>query len=212
MYWDFMNYLKDFQFSKSTLFVMRLVTDFSSRMSRDRTQAKVDKVVLGHVCLPVLPFHSASIITSVLHKRLSFDATDIRRTSIWSLSTIWQKILLWISGSAGQEYMLIICLFVCLRRDHPQWAKASSFKRFLDHTQRRTTVGRTPLDEWSARRRDLYQTTHNTQQQTNIHAPVGLEPTTSAGERSQAYVSDRVSNGNGSVHCSLHISVSATNS
>jgi len=27
---------------------------------------------------------------------------------------------------------------------------------FLDHTQGRSTVGRTPLDEWSARRRDLY--------------------------------------------------------
>jgi len=37
---------------------------------------------------------------------------------------------------------------------------ASSFLRFLDHTQRRTTVGRTPLDVWSARRRDLYLTTH----------------------------------------------------
>jgi len=37
----------------------------------------------------------------------------------------------------------------------------SSFLMFLDHTQRRTTVGRTPLDEWSARRRDLYLTTHN---------------------------------------------------
>jgi len=33
---------------------------------------------------------------------------------------------------------------------------------FLNHTQRRTTVSRTPLDEWSARRRDLYLTTHNT--------------------------------------------------
>ena len=31
---------------------------------------------------------------------------------------------------------------------------------FLDHTQRRSTVGRTPLDERSARRRDLYVTTH----------------------------------------------------
>ena len=37
-----------------------------------------------------------------------------------------------------------------------------SFTKFLDHTQRRTTVGRTPLEEWSARRRDLYLTTHNT--------------------------------------------------
>jgi hypothetical protein len=44
------------------------------------------------------------------------------------------------------------------------------FSRFLDHTQRRNTVDRTPLDEWSARRRDFYQTTHNTQQ-TNVHAP-----------------------------------------
>jgi len=30
------------------------------------------------------------------------------------------------------------------------------FLMFLDHTQRRTTVGSTPLDEWWARRRDLY--------------------------------------------------------
>ena len=29
----------------------------------------------------------------------------------------------------------------------PQWASASSFTTFRDHTQRRTTVGRTPLDE-----------------------------------------------------------------
>ena len=33
---------------------------------------------------------------------------------------------------------------------------------FLDHTQRRSIVGRTPLEEWSARRRDLYLTTHDT--------------------------------------------------
>jgi len=51
----------------------------------------------------------------------------------------------------------------------PTRAMASSFLRFLDHTQRRTTFGRTPLDEWSARRRDLYLTTHNTHnRQTSI--------------------------------------------
>ena len=36
------------------------------------------------------------------------------------------------------------------------------FLRFRDHTQWHTTVGSTPLDEGSARRRDLYLTTHNT--------------------------------------------------
>ena len=51
------------------------------------------------------------------------------------------------------------CIFLATA---PQCARASSFLRFLDHTQRRIAVGRTPLDEWSARRTDLYLTTHNT--------------------------------------------------
>jgi len=34
--------------------------------------------------------------------------------------------------------------------------------RFVDHTQWRTTVGRTPLYKWSARHRVLYLTTHIT--------------------------------------------------
>ena len=58
-------------------------------------------------------------------------------------------------------------------RNSAQWAMASLFFRFLDHTQRRITIARTPLDEWWARRSDLYLTTHNTQhsQQRDIHAP-----------------------------------------
>jgi hypothetical protein len=44
----------------------------------------------------------------------------------------------------------------------PTRTMASSFLRFLDHIKRRTTVGRIPLDEWSARCRDLYLTIHNT--------------------------------------------------
>ena len=56
-------------------------------------------------------------------------------------------------------------------RNIPQWIRATSSTRFLDHTQRRTTLVRTPLDEWSARRRDLYLTTQRLQQ-TNLHAPL----------------------------------------
>ena len=65
------------------------------------------------------------------------------------------------------------------------------FKRFLDHTQRRTTVGRTALDDWSACRRDLYLTTHNTQNTQTSMPPVGFEPTISAGERPQNHTLDR---------------------
>jgi hypothetical protein len=63
-------------------------------------------------------------------------------------------------------------------------AMASSFfEVFRDHTQRHTTVGRTPLDEWSARRRDLYLTTHNTHNAQISMPSAGFKPTISAGER-----------------------------
>jgi len=44
--------------------------------------------------------------------------------------------------------------------------------RFLDHT-RHTTVGRTPLDEWSAHCRPLPDNTGYSHQ-TNIRAPSGI--------------------------------------
>jgi len=50
-------------------------------------------------------------------------------------------------------------------------------------TLRRTTLGRTPLDEWSARRRDLNPTTHNTHSRQTSMSSMGFEPTISAGER-----------------------------
>jgi hypothetical protein len=52
-------------------------------------------------------------------------------------------------------------MFFFIWCNSPQWARASLFTMFLDHTQLRTTVGRTPLDEGSAHRRDLYVTKHD---------------------------------------------------
>src|SRR5215475_3773827 len=60
------------------------------------------------------------------------------------------------------------------------------FLMFLYHTQRRSTVGRTPLDECSARRRDLFLTTNDTHNRQISMPPVGFEPTISAGERPAA--------------------------
>jgi len=73
----------------------------------------------------------------------------------------------------------------------PQWAMTSSFTMFLDHTQRRSTVGMTPLDEWSACRRDFYLTTHNTHNRQISMPPVEFEPTVSIGERPKTYALDR---------------------
>ena len=79
----------------------------------------------------------------------------------------------------------------------PTRVMASSLTRFIDHTRRRITVGKTPLDEWSARRRDLYLTTHNTHNRQTSMPQVGFEPTISAGERPQTYALDRTATGIG---------------
>jgi len=42
-------------------------------------------------------------------------------------------------------------------------------------TNPQTTLGRTPLDEWSARRRDLYLTIHNTHKGYTSMPPAGFE-------------------------------------
>ena len=66
---------------------------------------------------------------------------------------------------------LIIVLLPFFWGKSPQWARASSFTRFIDHTHRCATVGRTPLDGWSARRRDLYLTTQNTHNRQTSMSP-----------------------------------------
>ena len=68
---------------------------------------------------------------------------------------------------------------------------------FLDHTQRRATFGRTPLNERSVRRRDLYLTIHNTHNRQISMPWVGFEPTISAGERPKTYALDRTATGTG---------------
>ena len=100
------------------------------------------------------------------------------------------------SASSG-SLCLWHCLLCFLWRYGPTRAMASSFLRLLDHTQRRITVGRTPLDEWSARRRDLYLTTHNTHNRQTSIPPLRFEPTISVGERPQTYALDRAATGTG---------------
>ena len=85
--------------------------------------------------------------------------------------------------------------FSPLWRCGPTRGMVFSCLRFLDHTQRRITVGRTPLDEWSARRRDLYLTTQNIHSRQTSMPPVEFEPTISAGERPQTYALDRTATG-----------------
>jgi len=107
------------------------------------------------------------------------------------------------TGSAVYWTWNCISCFFFLWRCGPTRAMTSSYTRFLDHTQRRTTVGRTPLDEWSARRRDLYLTAHNTHNRRKSMPPVGFESTISASEGPQTYALDRAATGTGNyISCS----------
>ena len=111
---------------------------------------------------------------------------------------VWIVFRLSYTGSSAniRSYICkyIYIFFLSFGATAPQWARVSSFTRFLDHTQRRTTL---PLDEWSARRRDLYLTTHHTHKRQTSMLPVGLEPTFWAGEWSQIYALDRAATGTG---------------
>jgi hypothetical protein len=77
---------------------------------------------------------------------------------------------------------------VAVRRPACIWVEIF-FHRF--HDRRHATLSKTSLDEWSARRRDLYLSTPNTHnRQTSLHL-AGFEPTIPASERPQTHTLDR---------------------
>jgi hypothetical protein len=94
--------------------------------------------------------------------------------------------------NSASNFTELVCPFLALSL---QWVRASTCTRFLDHTERRTTVSRTSLDEWLARRRDLYLITQNTHNRQTSMPLVVFEPTISAGERPKTYVLDRAATG-----------------
>jgi hypothetical protein len=66
-------------------------------------------------------------------------------------------------------------------------------------TLRHTTLGRNPLDEWSAWRKEFYLTTHNTHKRQTSMFPAGFEPVIPAREGPQTHASDGVATGIGYV-------------
>ena len=128
---------------------------------RWQTEAKKKSVVLGihKICNSTLTFTDYECVLKwrILKKRYVSSARRFNCNSTPSPHSLW--------------------------RFGPTRAMTSSFLRFLDHTQRRITVGRTPLDELSARHRDLYLTTHNTHNRQASMPSVRFEPTISADER-----------------------------
>jgi hypothetical protein len=61
-------------------------------------------------------------------------------------------------------------------RNSPHWAGPPHYRGFT------ITLGKTPLDELSARRKDIYVTTYNTHKRQISMPPAGFEPTIPASE------------------------------
>jgi hypothetical protein len=66
-------------------------------------------------------------------------------------------------------------------------------------TLRHTALGRTPLDEGSGHRRDLYLTTHNIHNRLTSMSSAGFEPTTPASELPQTHALERATTESASV-------------
>ena len=140
------------------------------------------------------------------NKTLSYLTNSAQQKNLLQFKTMIYPKYFWrqyVSGTIALLCLLFVC-FWC--NNPPQWARASSFTRFLDHTQWRNTVGRPPLDEWSARCRDLYLTTHNTHNRQTSMPPVRSEPIISAGEWPQTYALDRTTTEIGALLCTMSYS------
>jgi hypothetical protein len=102
-----------------------------------------------------IPFENSFSFTYELHQ-----GTKIKESRIQHYRIKWVPLVLIVALSLHgyREFYFSVPPWRC----DPTQAMASSLLKFLDHTQRRTTVDRTPLDERSVRCRDLYLITHNT--------------------------------------------------
>jgi hypothetical protein len=123
----------------------------------------------------------------------------------WLCLSVCVSVCLCVRLDAWQLAVCSVCPYFLLRKkclyirrdifflwfDSPIWAWASSFRRGFTITLRHTTLGRTPLDEWSARHRDLYLTTHNTHNRQTSTPPAGFKPAIPVSERLQTHALDK---------------------
>jgi hypothetical protein len=122
-----------------------------------------------------------------------------KRFCMWCTPWGWQLVVETYIGVFNIYYIRILC--------RSQWPRGlmrgSTAARLLGLwvrippriTLRHITLGRTPLDEWSARRIDLCLTTHNTHKRQTSMIPAVFEPTIPGSEQTQTHALDREATG-----------------
>jgi hypothetical protein len=122
----------------------------------------------------MLPTHVHLISRFILHGAISpFPQMYI----VWHL--IKHEATLWLIADISNVYFI----FLLMARQPLGGLGRLIFRGFTITQFTHTTLGRTPLDEWSARRRDLYLTSHNTHNRQTSMPSAGFEPAIPVSER-----------------------------
>jgi hypothetical protein len=140
------------------------------------------------------------VIKSELKKRVSYQVPSFRSETAFHIHTqgrVPQRTLCWQSLRLERSTTL-----------HPPSSPMTqhrllgqgllSIENARSHLHH-TTISRTPLDEWSARHRDLYLTTNDTHNRQTSMPSSGFVPTIPASERPQTHVLDRAATGRAGV-------------
>jgi len=101
------------------------------------------------------------------------------------------------SVSTTQFLCILVYLMSCSSHGATAPSEPGPHYRGFMITLRHTTLGMTPLNEWSARRIDLYLTTHRTHKKQTSMTSAGFEPAIPESERPQTLALDRAATGFG---------------
>jgi len=137
-------------------------------------------------------FPLVSVISHMLHTNLQPHAI-LARTNEQTAETFQKKR----SFAVGENWtrkvipLFLLSFFLSLNLFLPTFCRCTGFCCTWSQTHRRTHAeGRTPLHDWSASRRDLYLTTHKSQQ--TAMPPARIEPAISECKQPQTHALDRV--------------------
>ena len=95
-----------------------------------------------------------------------------------------------------REHMILEKIFFCHGATAPSGPGPPHYQSFTI-VLRHTTHVRTPLDEWSDRRRDLYLTIHNTHMRQTFMSAAEFEPAFPVSKRPQTNAIERATTGIG---------------
>jgi hypothetical protein len=158
---------------------------------------------------------SHSEFAAALTEKLSWIIYTVRITELPAScpTLVWKcrlyvalgEVRLWTSSTACSSKITIkINIFYPFPLALRSNSDHGNLMKFLDHTQRRTTVGKTPLEEWSYRRRYFYLTTYDTYNRQTFTPSAGFEPTFPAGKLSQTYALDHAVTGTGKINTTCY--------